>query len=371
HLKMALKTLPILFYNLGGEMLYVLDQRLQAQTIAADRSKQVIDDIIGTMFNPQLLNEMMKPQMLYSKLAMRNMFGKLVHSSIMRVNPDSMEKLYDLMVMAVKYQVTQSPDPFTLLHITLNHLDSVMKFAGSNHAVVNKVKFVYKAIVKEYGSMGAFEFIQIRQCLLAFLQDVNNKVSIYLTGKVQNDEGRFVIKKSGEVPKGCDVPGTIRIFRGKKIEKEKFNSETKFTPNIAVFGVSNEMGGKRSTLLGTNVYVNCGSTDYFIATDGSVSSTVQEGHRRAKAELNLLAQLIGTTHNANSGQDFKLQLFEDNNTTPVTPKATIPTATPNVVDIQAQRSGRDQLSQIVNELTIEPTASQTSAGEDLLSLMDL
>ena len=35
------------------------------------------------------------------------MFDKLAHASIMRLNSNSMDKLYDLMTMAVKYQVTK------------------------------------------------------------------------------------------------------------------------------------------------------------------------------------------------------------------------------------------------------------------------
>ena len=36
--KMALRTLPLLYLNLGGEMLYVLDQRLTAQNISGPKS---------------------------------------------------------------------------------------------------------------------------------------------------------------------------------------------------------------------------------------------------------------------------------------------------------------------------------------------
>ena len=36
------------------------------------------------------------------------MFDKLAHASIMRLNSNSMDKLYDLMTMAVKYQVTKT-----------------------------------------------------------------------------------------------------------------------------------------------------------------------------------------------------------------------------------------------------------------------
>lgn len=38
--KMSLKTLPMLFLNLGGEMMYILDQRLRAQNIPKEKSKK-------------------------------------------------------------------------------------------------------------------------------------------------------------------------------------------------------------------------------------------------------------------------------------------------------------------------------------------
>lgn len=38
--RMSTRTLPLLFINLGGEMLYILDQRLRAQNIPADKAKK-------------------------------------------------------------------------------------------------------------------------------------------------------------------------------------------------------------------------------------------------------------------------------------------------------------------------------------------
>ena len=37
---MSMRTLPLLFLNLGGEMLYILDQRLRAQNIPGDKARK-------------------------------------------------------------------------------------------------------------------------------------------------------------------------------------------------------------------------------------------------------------------------------------------------------------------------------------------
>ena len=39
---MAKRTLPLLFINLGGEMMYILDQRLRAQAIEPDKASKVM-----------------------------------------------------------------------------------------------------------------------------------------------------------------------------------------------------------------------------------------------------------------------------------------------------------------------------------------
>lgn len=40
RVNMTYYTLPFLFINLGGEMMYILDQRLRAQNIAAEKAKK-------------------------------------------------------------------------------------------------------------------------------------------------------------------------------------------------------------------------------------------------------------------------------------------------------------------------------------------
>ena len=56
------------------------------------------------MYNQNFVAEMFRPQAMYTNLAAFQIFEKLAHSSIMRLNKSSMEKLYDLMTMGFKYQ---------------------------------------------------------------------------------------------------------------------------------------------------------------------------------------------------------------------------------------------------------------------------
>ncbi|KAJ8314695.1 hypothetical protein KUTeg_006845 [Tegillarca granosa] len=311
-LKMSFKTLPLLFINLGGEMVYILDQRLRAQNIPDEKSKKVLHDIIATMFHKRFMEELFKPQPLYSKRAMRTVFDRLAHASIMKLNAASMDKLYDLMTMAFKYQVSLSLRPKDIILITLNHMDSIKQFVEGVPNIRQQVDYVYRLIIETYGSMTAGEFHLIRQTLLNFFQDMHIRVSIFLKDKVQNNNGRFVLPTSGPVPWGSEVPGLIRLFDGKEKARKQFPSGGSYLPCLAEG--SFDMKGDRVTKLGTNMY----STSRSVETVGNraVKSTPQTSDVEsnvpdplAKAQLDLLSSLIGSK-TTNVKPEIRLNLFK-------------------------------------------------------------
>ena len=91
---MSLFCMPFLIINLGGEMLYILEQRLQAQSIPQEKSIKVLQDVTKAMFGEKFVQELFKPQQLYSNPSTREIFDKLAHSSIMRLSESSMNKVY-------------------------------------------------------------------------------------------------------------------------------------------------------------------------------------------------------------------------------------------------------------------------------------
>lgn len=56
-----LTVLPFVILNLGGEMVYILDQRLRAQEIGQDRSQKVLQDVVKTMFSKKFVEELFRP----------------------------------------------------------------------------------------------------------------------------------------------------------------------------------------------------------------------------------------------------------------------------------------------------------------------
>lgn len=53
----------------------------------------VMNDIVGTMYSKPFMDELLKPQQLYSHRTMKTVLTRLAHTSIMRLNPASMDRV--------------------------------------------------------------------------------------------------------------------------------------------------------------------------------------------------------------------------------------------------------------------------------------
>ncbi|KAJ0066596.1 hypothetical protein NL108_015481 [Boleophthalmus pectinirostris] len=378
---MSTRTLPLLFINLGGEMLYILDQRLRAQNIPADKAKKVMNDIISTMFNKKFLEELFKPQELYSKKALRTVFDRLAHASIMRLNQASMDKLYDLMTMAFKYQVLLCTRPKDILLVSFNHMDAIKDFVKDSPSILSQVDETFRQLIEMYTPLSSGEFQLIRQTLLIFFQDMHIRVSIFLKDKVQNSNGRFVLPTSGPVPYGTHIPGLIRIFSctGEEISRLQFTNGGNYTS--ALREGSFEIFGDRVTKLGTNMYSVCRPVETHMS--GTSKNSAQHPkvstapNPLAKEELNLLARLMGglEVHKAgNADSGFRVNLFNTDEEEEEALSSRPDELCYGVISIQATKDqqANAELTKIMGEFseTSDQSPSASSKGDDLLAMMD-
>uniref|UniRef100_A0A8C5DMP2 Protein OSCP1-like n=1 Tax=Gouania willdenowi TaxID=441366 RepID=A0A8C5DMP2_GOUWI len=311
---MSVRTLPLVFINLGGEMLYILDQRLRSLNTSEDNSEKVMNDIVGTLFNRAFMDELLKPQHLYSHRTMKTVLTRIAHASIMRLNAASMDRLYELMVMAFKYQVLLCPRPKDMLLITYNHMDAIREFVQDTPVIVNQVDETHRKIIEVYSSFTEGEFQLLRQTLLIFFQDMHVRVSLFLKNKTQNPNGRFALTTSGPVPHGSDVPGLIRLFdcKGREVRRHGFPVAGSYSSSIrpGSFGLQ----GPRVIRLGLNMYTMSDTEETHTSNTPSVKVNMGlSPNLLAKEELNLLARLMGSMRAEDRVEDeagtFRVHLF--------------------------------------------------------------
>nr|XP_043908761.1 protein OSCP1a isoform X2 [Solea senegalensis] len=374
---MSLKTLPLVFINLGGEMLYILDQRLQAHNTSDDNSEKVMNDITATMFSKDFVDELLKPQQLYSHRTLKTVLTRLAHASIMRLNPASMDKLYELMLMAFKYQVFLCPRPKDLLLITYNHIDTIRELVKDTPVVVNQVDEMHRKMIEVYSSLSEGEFQLLRQTLLIFFQDMHVRLSLFLKNKVQNPNGRFALSTSGPVPHGIYVPGLIRVFDSKGREVRRSQFPTGGTYSSSVKEGCFELRGDRVITLGVNMYTVHHPEETQTCKAPPVK-TNDTPNPLAKEELNLLARLMGSMKDENKSKTetgFWINLFTtDEEEDQASDSRGADDSMFGLISIQAMQDEQaaTELAQIAGQFAEQkqPEFTSCTKGDDLLAMMD-
>ena len=194
----SLYCMPLILVNLGGEMVYILHQRLQAQNVPVDKEKRVLREVISAMYSDVFVSELFKPQDTYTVASTKQIFDKLAHSSLMRLNKSSMDKLYDLMSMSFKHQVLGCTQPREILQASLIHLEALRNIIGNESSEVPLMCLLDEATLRMktlYGKGGACSteahFMNLRQALMQFVQDKKVKASLFLQKGIQGGTGMF------------------------------------------------------------------------------------------------------------------------------------------------------------------------------------
>merc|ERR1712050_290344 len=146
---------------------------------------------------------------------MGSMFQTFAHASVMRLNKTSMDKLYDLMVMCFKYQLTHLRTAFEIHSVTLNHLDSLERMLDDPRAFfqndkdtmekfkkienkdvcsgISMIRNVKSGFIRHYGKIANTDYEAIRLNLLKFTNEQHTRISMFLRNNVQDERGRFVV----------------------------------------------------------------------------------------------------------------------------------------------------------------------------------
>lgn len=86
-------TSPFVILNMGGEMIYILDQRLKAQNVEPSKAIKVLNDVTNSLFSEDFVIKLFEPQKVFSLSFTKHLFEKVVHCSIMKLNETSMSKV--------------------------------------------------------------------------------------------------------------------------------------------------------------------------------------------------------------------------------------------------------------------------------------
>ena len=394
---MAMYAMPLVVVNMGGEMVYILAQRLTAQNVPADKSKRVLQDVIRTMYNKMFIEELFRPQDVYTMHSTRQIFDRLAHSSIMRLNESSMDKLFDLMTMGFKYQMLACSYPQELLHVTLNHLYQLRAKVDDAGPVCELVDECIRLANEKYAAMSPFEFAGLKQTLCRFFADKRVKVSLFLADGLQKNDGTITLSGGGPLPPGFDPPGMISYFAesGMAMGSDTFVVPHANTITDEPLGAPLDPRRQAACKFGHNLYskeapavppaqqaavaATAARAGQGTASAGAskprpdsalLAASILEGSsaNAARSNLNMLADLIGPT---SGGGDFKLNLFPNIPDATYAGKGGVVGRVDTIVIDGMGAGSNAQLKGVMDDFNI---GSSDAAGgddeDDLLGMMD-
>lgn len=361
--------MPLLVLNLGGEMLYILNQRLEAQRTEKGKAKRVLHDVVTAMYSPRFLDELFKPQGVYADASVKQVFDKLAHASIMKLNDGSMTKLYSLMVMGFKFQTLNCTCPSQLRVVTQTHIDNIRAMCD---------RYVQ---LSAYDDLTLGDWLHCKQRICQFFKDRKIRVSIFLQNDLQNCDGELVLDGTGHMPKKCEPLGTVRFFK-----KDGTLAATKTVehPLSGKCHVGPDYGLGRIIRLAGNMYVTKSHGSLSAAAKSSSpsspppaaaaakgdsspqSSSWPTRRATAKDELDLLTAIMDAPKGDDDdrGGAVVLDIFDDGSCFRGVDGLELPQQ--ELLDGTAQRkSARDLMS----DLDLDAKTSKHE-DDDLLALMD-
>ncbi|XP_050434253.1 protein OSCP1 isoform X2 [Adelges cooleyi] len=320
----------------------------------------VLNDIIAASFSCPSLFTVLP---IFSREIINGKICTAAHSSIMRLNEPSMEKLIGLIETSVKMQMFSANGPRQVLLLTLNHLDSVREMTCIKQ-LKQTIDLVQHNFSQIYGKMTNGEIIRIRYTILNYLQDVHIKVTTFIKEGLQRYNGSFVAIGKWTIPHDCEAPGVIRIFN----KNGTLNDISTFHP-ISFYKVETETGSlelnsPRKTNLGLSLFkINSNDDEQSERSDPLFfCQTIRNGY---KQEMDLfVTQLLGNEISKNNNDGLDLEL----------PDPLLSTTRKKAKDVKIEENNTIQLTvnaPTLKNIRIQMNDTASRETEDVMNMLQL
>nr|XP_021192362.2 protein OSCP1 [Helicoverpa armigera] len=180
---------PFIVINLGCEMVFVIEQRLKAQNITLDKSERVLTDVATVLFHPKLLDELFIPQPVATHTLIKQLLQDISATSIMKLDDYSMSKLWDLMTMIFKWQLSVATNQ-NIFDITRRHLRSVAMLMPEFYpkCIIEQTMRRFENLSQQFSDD---DFKCLNSTLILWFSEYHAKISVLIRLGLQRKDGTF------------------------------------------------------------------------------------------------------------------------------------------------------------------------------------
>ena len=218
-----------------------------------EKSIRVIKDIGNILFNKKFQNDLYLHKKPFKHQEVKSIIESFAHSSIMRLNSTSLNKLFELMLMTLKLQVLRSRYPEEIYQITLNHYLGIIEILSSietdDRSLINRVQEEMLNFKQTYSKLSSYDYIILKSVILRFLQGKTVKVSIFIQDDLQDNNSIIYLPMNEISPPFVGKLGVVKDYSN--------NSEDSFELKLNDYFRENNNNNRMDNFdveLGKNMY---------------------------------------------------------------------------------------------------------------------
>ncbi|KAL0821634.1 hypothetical protein ABMA28_005075 [Loxostege sticticalis] len=221
---------PFIVVNLGCEMVYVIDQRLRAQNITPDKSERVLTDVVTVLLHPKLLDELFIPQPVATHVVIKQLLQDISATSIMKLDDYSMSKLWDLMTMIFKWQLSVATNQ-NIFDISRRHLRSVATLMPQYFpkCIIEQAMRRFESLAQKFSDD---DYKSLSNTLILWFSEYHTKISVLLRLGLQKKDGTFSLPATISPRILQNLGENIYIYDNKKNPADVYESKCADTCEI-------------------------------------------------------------------------------------------------------------------------------------------
>lgn len=198
----------IIVYNLGCEMIYLIHHRLQKIMKTQKRLVQTLKDIAKSLYSDKISRLIETHDRMFTIDGIRNILYNICHSSVIVLDPKNFQKLFQMIVMSIKYQVMNGRNNAGLYHMTLNHIkgveDLLLHDDGKFHPRMSQ-------LIDEFDKLSKTGYYIIKKKILNLMVNYNHKIGMYMDSGRQSNDGNLIIQPAAVAAWNVEKLGSITV----------------------------------------------------------------------------------------------------------------------------------------------------------------
>ncbi|CAH2236053.1 jg7344 [Pararge aegeria aegeria] len=268
-------------------MIYVIDQRLKTQHIPLDKAERVLTDIVTVLLHPKLMEELFIPQPVATHAVIKQLLQDISASSIMKLDDYSMSKLWDLMTMIFKWQLSVAINQ-NIFDISRRHLRSVNKLMPQYFATC-----IFEDALRKFESLSNTftddDYNGLCNTLILWFSEYHTKISVLLRLGLQKKDGTFSMPSTLNTAVLMNLGENIYKYDSKK--SEEYESSCIETSEISyLLGSVEKVGSCKPNYVKLQLPIDLGNEkikNKTINLDKNIGQTNITAHIKNKNNMDL------------------------------------------------------------------------------------